>query len=116
MSATPLPGVLSFEQARHLVEEHASRLRPLGKELLELQDGAGQVLAEPLFADRNLPPFPRSTRDGYAVRSVDLARLPATLTVIAEIKAGSATPAPAVGPGQAVSIMTGAPVHIAGSQ
>jgi len=109
MSATPLPGVLSFEQARHLVEEHASRLRPLGKELLELQDGAGQVLAEPLFADRNLPPFPRSTRDGYAVRSVDLARLPATLTVIAEIKAGSATPAPAVGPGQAVSIMTGAP-------
>jgi molybdopterin molybdotransferase len=63
-------------------------------------------------ADRDIPPFPRSTRDGYAVRSGDLSQLPATLEVIGEIRAGenlNSLPTH-VDPGQAVSIMTGAPV------
>ena len=74
MAAQPEPSlILSFEQARHLVEEHAARLHPRGKELVELLDSTGYVLAEPVAADRNFPPFPRATRDGYAVRAADLA-------------------------------------------
>jgi molybdopterin molybdotransferase len=101
--------ILSFEDARHLVEEHALLLRPRRKELVELLDAVGQVLAEPVFADRDYPPFPRSTRDGYAVRAADLAQLPAKLQVIGEIKAGSSGIGLQVEAGQAVSIMTGAP-------
>src|SRR2546428_319338 len=91
MAAEPA-GLVSFEQARHIVEDHASRLRPRGRELLGLLDANGRVLAEPVHADRDFPPFPRAARDGYAVRAADLEKLPATLEVIGEIKAG-ATPA-----------------------
>jgi molybdopterin molybdotransferase len=102
--------ILTFEQARHLVEQHAATLRPRGKELVELLDSPGQILAEPVLADRNFPPFPRATRDGYAVRAADLAQLPATLAVIAEIKAGATVDASLkVESGQAAAIMTGAP-------
>jgi molybdopterin molybdotransferase len=101
---------LTFEQARHVVEEHAATLHPRGKELVELLDSQGRILAEAVLADRNFPPFPRATRDGYAVRAADLAKLPATLKVIGEIKAGAAADAAlTVEPGEAVSIMTGAP-------
>ncbi|MBZ5650710.1 MAG: molybdopterin molybdotransferase MoeA [Acidobacteriia bacterium] len=111
MAALPEPSsVLSFEDARHLVEDHAAHLRPRGKELVELLEGAGQILAEPVLADRNFPPFPRGMRDGYAVRAADLAHLPATLEVIGEIKAGARTDdIPTLQPGQAAAIMTGAP-------
>ncbi len=103
------PGILTFEDARHAVEEQASQLRPHGKELLELLDGAGQVLAEPVNADRNFPPFPRATRDGYAVRAGDVAQVPAQLEIVGEVKAGgSLDPGFQLQPGQAVSIMTGA--------
>jgi molybdopterin molybdotransferase len=102
--------ILTFEQARHLVEQQAATLRPRGKELVELLDSPGQILAEPVLADRNFPPFPRATRDGYAVRAADLAQLPATLAVIAEIKAGATVDASLkVESGQAAAIMTGAP-------
>jgi molybdopterin molybdotransferase len=103
--------IVSFEEARHLVEEHAAQLRPHGKELVDLLDSVGQVLAEPLVADRNFPPFPRATRDGYALRAADLAQLPATLDVIGEIKAGVAPEDVPVRieAGQAAVIMTGAP-------
>lgn len=100
-------GVLQFEEARHVVEEHASRLRPHGRELLGLLDAAGRVLAEPIHADRDFPPFRRAARDGFAVRSVDVENLPANLDVIGEIKAG-ATRVPSLAPGQAIAIMTGA--------
>ena len=111
MAAVPEPPlILNFEDARHLVEAHALRLRPRGKELVELLEAAGQVLAEPIFADRNFPPFPRAMRDGYAVRAEDLSLLPATLEVIGEIKAGArAEDVPALQAGQAAAIMTGAP-------
>src|ERR1700733_9707993 len=80
--------VLSFEQARRVVEEQASQVAPGGDETLALLQAAGRVLAEPITADRDIPPFPRSTRDGYAVCAADLARLPTKLKVIGEIKAG----------------------------
>jgi len=101
--------VLSFEDARQVVEEQASHLRPQGKELLELLDSLGRTLAEPVFADRNSPPFPRATRDGYAVRAADVTALPAILQVIGEIRAGSEASLK-LEAGQAAAIMTGAPV------
>jgi len=108
MPAKP-PSVLTFEDARHVVEEHASQLRPHGKELVELLESAGQVLAEPVNADRNFPPFPRATRDGYAVRAADVAQVPAELEIVGEVKAGgSLDPGFQLQTRQAVSIMTGA--------
>lgn len=104
--------VLSFEDARHTVEQQAALVRPVGTESVDLLSAAGRVLAEAITADRDLPPFPRSTRDGYAVRSADVVHVPATLDVIAEIKAGEkAANLPAhIDPGQTAAIMTGAPV------
>ncbi len=113
MSATPVDAkLLTFENARRTAEEHAARVHPPATESADLLDAAGRVLAEPVTADRDFPPFPRATRDGYAVRAADLSHVPATLDVIGEIKAGEQTDKipSAVGHGQAVSIMTGAPV------
>jgi len=105
-----MSSVLSFENARRLVEQHAATLRPRGKELVALLESQGLILAEPVLADRNFPPFPRATRDGYAVRAADLEKVPATLEVIAEIRAGAAADATLkLQPGQAAAIMTGAP-------
>src|SRR5208282_3843727 len=70
--------------------------------------------AEGIVADRDFPPFARATRDGYAVRAADLARVPARLAVVGEVKAGE-WPEPevcSVGRGQAVGIMTGAPLPV----
>jgi len=104
--------VLTFEDARRVVEQHASQVTPDETETVDLLHSAGRVLAEPLFADRDIPPFPRSTRDGYAVRASDLEELPAKLKVIGEIKAGPlpGKVSPAVNAGETFSIMTGAPV------
>ncbi len=104
--------VLSFEQARALVEQYAAGVAPTEPEPVALAHAGGRVLAEALVADRDFPPFPRSARDGYAVRAADLARIPAKLKITGESKAGAAPgEAPAqVGRGEAVLIMTGAPV------
>src|SRR5579871_1948962 len=113
MSAAPIQSiVLSFEEARRLVEEQAASIQASGTESVELLGAAGRVLAETLKADRDIPPFPRSTRDGYGVRSADLVQLPSALELIGEIKAGATLEQiPAnLGMGQTVSIMTGAPV------
>ena len=111
MPATPVSSaVLSFEEARHVVETQAATVTPTGNESLELVDSFGRVLAEPIFADRNFPPFRRAARDGYAVIAKDLANLPATLQVIGEIRAGvKAESIPSITSGQAAAIMTGAP-------
>jgi molybdopterin molybdotransferase len=110
MAARPeASSILSFEEARAIVEQHAAQLRPRGRELLSLLDASGRVLAEAITADRDLPPFRRATRDGYALRAVDLENVPATLQVVGEVKAGDPQ-APAVVAGQAAAIMTGAAV------
>jgi molybdopterin molybdotransferase len=111
MAAPPTQSlVLSFEDARRVVEEQASHMAPRGDETLALLHAASRVLAEPITADRDIPPFPRSTRDGYAVRGADLAKLPANLKVIGEIKAGPLQLPSFLNRGEAYSIMTGAPV------
>ncbi|MBZ5678623.1 MAG: molybdopterin molybdotransferase MoeA [Acidobacteriia bacterium] len=113
MAVRPEDGTIpSFEEARHLVEERAVQLLPGQTESVDLLGAAARILAEPVLADRDIPPFPRSTRDGYALRAEDLERLPATLDVIAEVRAGqNPEEIPSqMTRGQAASIMTGAPV------
>jgi molybdopterin molybdotransferase len=110
MAAPPnQPLVLSFEDARRAVEDQAAHAAPSAEETIDLLHAAGRILAEPITADRDIPPFPRSTRDGYAVRAADLANLPAKLKVIGEIKAGPLQLPPNLNQGEAFSIMTGAP-------
>jgi molybdopterin molybdotransferase len=106
--ASPSAEILSFEDARHCVETHAARMRMPASETVELLQAAGRVLAEPIVADRDFPPFRRATRDGYAVRAADLETLPAALKVIGEIKAGNSFEL-TLAAGQAAAIMTGAP-------
>jgi molybdopterin molybdotransferase len=67
---------------------------------------AGQVLADDVRADADSPPFPKSLRDGYAVRSADT---PGELLVVEEIPAG-VIPSKSVGAGEAARIFTGAPI------
>ena len=75
-------------------------------ELVNLDQAPGRVLAEDVAADRDTPPVSRSVRDGYAVRAADL---PGELEVIGEVRAGERFQGE-VGSGQAVEIMTGAPI------
>jgi molybdopterin molybdotransferase len=99
---------LTFSNARTEVLRRIPVAQP-AVEHVPIESAAGRVLAETIHADRDYPPFPRATRDGFAVRAGDVAAVPATLEVIGEVKAGSVF-AGGVGAGQCVSIMTGAPV------
>ncbi len=76
---------------------------------VRLQDALGRVLAEDATADRDVPPFTNSAMDGYAVRGADVARAPARLRVVGDIAAGSVA-GRGIGPGEAMRIMTGAPL------
>ncbi|MCS6952841.1 MAG: molybdopterin molybdotransferase MoeA [Bryobacteraceae bacterium] len=100
---------LSFAEARRLVVETV-RAAPTPKPVEEvaLLEAPGRVLAEPLAADRDLPPVARSIRDGFAVRAADL---PGELTLVGEVRAGTVFEG-AVQSGQAVEIMTGAPLPV----
>ncbi len=102
-------GVLSFEQARETVLKYCEQMAPPASETVSLLESLGRVLALPIQADRNFPPFPRATRDGYAVRAADLNTLPATLRVVGQVKAGANFDR-TVHAGEAVEIMTGAAV------
>jgi len=108
--AAPTPLMLSFEAALATIRDRieAGRARP-AVETVPLDASRGRVLAEDLTADRDYPPFHRSTRDGFAVRAADVAQVPATLDVSGLARAGSPFEA-AIGPGSAVEIMTGAPL------
>ncbi len=100
--------VVSYADASRIVREHADGLAGYAPQPSSLLDALGMVLAEPVRADRDQPPFPRSTRDGFACRAADLASGQA-LNVTGLIRAGEAA-ARAVKAGEAVEIMTGAPV------
>jgi molybdopterin molybdotransferase len=101
--------MLSFEQARQLIiTETQSRLTPPTTTLLAAADALGHILAQEIRADREYPPFNRSTRDGYAVRAREATK-DSTLRCIGEIKAGDAVFAP-LESGTCIQIMTGAAV------
>ncbi len=102
--------MLNYLQARQTVIRAVSACsRDLSVESVPLQASLGRVLADNISADRDYPPVHRSTRDGFALRAADLARLPATLKLLGEIKAGDRFDG-TVSLGECVAIMTGAPV------
>lgn len=98
--------MIPVEKALAIVLGHTPRLPT---EEVALDDSLGRVLAEDVLADMDMPPFDRSAMDGYAVRASDLAGAPVTLPVAAMIRAGDHPQAP-LEPGEAVQVMTGAPV------
>ena len=87
-----------------LGETHA-----LPTEEVALEDAPGRVLARDVRSDADMPPFDRAAMDGYAVRAADVVSAPATLTLRGEVAAG-VWPDREVGSGEAIRIMTGAPV------
>jgi len=95
------------------VDEALARLldgaEPGGSETVPLAEAAGRVLALPVKALRTQPPFRSSAMDGYAVRTEDLATVPVTLAVKGVAAAGRQYGG-SVGQGEAVRILTGAPV------
>jgi molybdopterin molybdotransferase len=108
--------MLAFLEARARVIETIRAARAasaasatIKSEPIELGDALGRVLARPIVADRDYPPFNRSTRDGFAVRAEDLAAPGAALEIVGEIRAGASF-AGVIGPGQCAEIMTGAAV------
>ncbi|HZP22408.1 MAG TPA: gephyrin-like molybdotransferase Glp [Terriglobales bacterium] len=112
LTTTKQASLPSFEEARRIVETYAASLTATSPEKLSLLDAAGLALGEDLRADRDFPPFPRSTRDGFAVRAADVKGAPARLRCIGEIRAGASGEQSSitVGKGECVEIMTGAPV------
>jgi len=95
------------------VLEQAARLTPVARpESIGLLESMGRVLAAPIVADRDQPPFPRSTRDGFACRASDAAS-GQPLRIVGSVRAGEST-ATSIGEKQAVEIMTGAPVPAGG--
>lgn len=98
---------LTVEEARARVLQEATPIADVQRR--DLLASHGLVLAEPLSAKLTQPPFHASAMDGYAVRAVDVATLPAHLTLIGEAAAGRGYEGE-VGPGQAVRIFTGAPL------
>ena len=99
--------MLSYQQARELLIARLSAdHREPQTEVILLANSLARVLAQDILADRDYPPFDRSIRDGYAVRSADT-RPGATLGCIGELKAGD-TPSGSVQSGTCIQIMTGA--------
>ena len=86
-----------------------SSVSVLGSERIMTNQALGRVLAEDIVSDIPIPPLDNSAMDGYAVRSGDLAELPARLRVIGDLPAGSRSFV-VVGCNEAMRIMTGAPV------
>uniref|UniRef100_A0A4W5M7K3 Gephyrin n=1 Tax=Hucho hucho TaxID=62062 RepID=A0A4W5M7K3_9TELE len=78
----------------------------LGTEIINYRDGMGRVLAQDVYAKDNLPPFPASVKDGYAVRAADG---PGDRFIIGESQAGQ-QPTHTVMPGQVMRVTTGAPI------
>jgi molybdopterin molybdotransferase len=97
---------LSVDEALERILARVRTLEPLSVDLL---DALGATLADDAIADRDVPPFRNSAMDGYAVIAADVAGAPATLRVVGEIAAGAMPSRPIVR-GEAMRIMTGAPL------
>ena len=105
-SAKPAPKLMSADDALARILAGVPTLPAVETPLL---DALGLVLAEDVAADRDVPPFRNSAMDGYAVRGDDVASAPVELRVVGEVAAGE-FPDRDVGPGEAMRIMTGAPM------
>src|SRR5512134_2775285 len=106
-----MSGLTPLEQAQKIVLDATP---VLGVEKIPLLDALGRVLGEDVIVERDNPPWDNSAMDGFAVRWEDIKQehviqKPVTLTVIEDVPAGK-MPTKTVGPGQAIRIMTGAPI------
>jgi molybdopterin molybdotransferase len=97
--------MLTVEEALDAI---LSRVQPLGTERVEILSALGRVLADPIVSRREIPPWPNSSMDGYAVRAGDTGQGVA-LTVVGRVEAG-AMPSRSIGAGEAMRIFTGAPL------
>ncbi len=106
----PTSSMIPVEEARERILSYFRRLEPERKPILE---ALGQVLAEDVVAPFDIPPLDNTAMDGYAVRAADTdgasEAAPVELRVVADLAAGYVLQTP-VGPGEAVRIMTGAPM------
>jgi molybdenum cofactor synthesis domain-containing protein len=98
--------VIPYEDVRATI---LAACAPLQARAVPLADALGCVTSIPLQADEAVPPFANTAMDGYAVRAADTAGAPVRLKVVGTLAAGAA-PERDVGPGEAVRIMTGAPI------
>jgi molybdopterin molybdotransferase len=98
--------LISVEEAQRIVLEHTKRL---DAERVPIERAAGRVLAAPVEAVVDLPPFPSSAMDGYALRAADTADTPVHLPVVARIAAGRPAES-SLAAGQAMEISTGGAV------
>ena len=101
-------GVVGFDEALKMVLAQAADLAMPATEHVSLLASEDRVLAEAVLADRDQPPFDRSTRDGFAVRAADFGDGP--LKIAGQIRAGEQWQGGALEPGTAIGIMTGAPI------
>jgi molybdopterin molybdotransferase len=106
MMAGAAVSAIPVDEALAIVLAHTPSLP--AEEVL-LTEALGRVLAEDAVADHDMPPFDRSAMDGYAVRAGDVAQAPVVLEVAGQVRAGQ-YPTETLRPGQAVQVMTGAPV------
>jgi molybdenum cofactor synthesis domain-containing protein len=99
--------VIALEDARARV---LAACVPLPARSVALADALGRVLAEPVVSGVDVPPWANTAMDGFAVRAADTADAPVGLVVVGTLAAGADPAGLMVGPGQAVRIMTGAPL------
>lgn len=118
MAAPEAQGAIDFEEARRLVIQTTRGLKPkprIESVVLTGMSGGdsnltlvhGRILAEPILADRDYPSLARSLRDGFAIHAADV---PGELHIIGQVRAGESGHATALRRGEALEIMTGAPV------
>jgi len=100
--------MIPISQAIRIVLQHTPKL---ASEEVALPQTANRILAEDIIADTDLPPFDRAQMDGYAVRAADVANIPAQLKIVGESAAGAGWHQQ-MNSGEAVRIMTGAPVPV----
>jgi molybdopterin molybdotransferase len=98
--------MISVARALKIIDQN---VHSLGTERIDLTCAVGRILAEDIVADSDLPPFDRSQMDGYAVRSRDTRKVPVGLKIVGESAAGHGWHKE-LHKGEAVRIMTGAPV------
>ena len=110
MSSAEPHSAISYADATALVANYSADLRfTAAPEPVPLLEALGRVLAAPVLADREQPPFARSTRDGFACRAADLSD-GRSLHVVGLLRAGQAWAGPPLAAGEAIEIMTGAPL------
>jgi molybdopterin molybdotransferase len=98
--------LIPFDEAQRIVLEHA---KPLEAERVPIERAVGRVLAESAEAVVDLPPFPSSAMDGFALRAEDTGGAPLELPVVAEVAAGTPAGRP-LAAGEAMAISTGGAV------